>query len=159
MKKSSRWTILVRAIALHGESFHWAAVSTEYKPLMLNMHSTRIRLAPENVEQVLRYLRAVPYVKIFALYCTVQSTCNVSLEGDCSQASTCGSASIHTLHFECSRMFSSQVSTRTHLHSRVNALVSRNDFWRLFNARATGKICWNLEWRCVLKPRVPTYSS
>ena len=41
-------------------------------------------------------------------------------------------------------MLSSRVSTRTDWHSRVNALVSRNDFWRLFNARATGKICWNL---------------
>ena len=30
MKKPSRWTILVHAIALHGESFRWAAVSTEY---------------------------------------------------------------------------------------------------------------------------------
>ena len=90
---------------------------------------------------------------------TVQSTYNVSLEGDCSQASTCGSASIHTLHFECSRVRANALESSEHLHARVNALVSRNDFWRLFNARATGKICRNLEWRCVLKPRVPTYSS
>ena len=61
--------------------------------------------------------------------------------------------------FEPERMLSSLVNTRTHWQSRVNALVSRNDFWRLFNAGATGKICWNLKWQCVYKPRVPTYSS
>ena len=82
MKKPSRRTILVHAIALHGESFCWAAVFTEYKLLMQiskstrhaldsyptrtqlvpDTHSNRTRLALENVEQVRSYLRAVPYI-------------------------------------------------------------------------------------------------
>ena len=80
MKKPSRRTILVHAIALHGESFRWAAVFTEYELLMQiskstrhaldsyptrtqlvpDTHSNRTRLALENVERVRRYLRAVP---------------------------------------------------------------------------------------------------
>ena len=80
MKKPSRRTILVHAIALYGESFRWAAVFTEYELLMQiskstrhaldsyatrtqlvpDTHSTRTRLALENVERVRRYLRAVP---------------------------------------------------------------------------------------------------
>ena len=40
MKKPSRRTILVCAIALHGESFRWAAVYTEYKPLMQSTRHT-----------------------------------------------------------------------------------------------------------------------
>ena len=40
MKKSSKWTILVCAIALHGESFCWVAVSTEYELLMQISKST-----------------------------------------------------------------------------------------------------------------------
>ena len=98
MKKPSRHTILVHAIALHGESFHWAAVFTEYELLMQiskstrhaldsyptrtqlvpDTHSTHTRLALENVERVRRYLRAVPYLilqkgsclmKIYASQC------------------------------------------------------------------------------------------
>ena len=41
IKKSSRRTILVRAIALHGKFFRWAAVSTEYDPSMQISKSTR----------------------------------------------------------------------------------------------------------------------
>ena len=41
MKKSSRQTILVRAIALHGESFRWTSVSTEYELLMWISKSTQ----------------------------------------------------------------------------------------------------------------------
>ena len=41
MKKSLRQTILVRATALHGESFCWAAVPTEYKLLMQICKSTQ----------------------------------------------------------------------------------------------------------------------
>ena len=87
MKKQSRRTILVHAFALHGESFRWAAVFTEYELLMQiskstrhaldsypthtqlvpDTHSTRTRLALENVERVRRYLRAVPYVRIDTL--------------------------------------------------------------------------------------------
>ena len=86
MKKPSRWTILVHAIALHGESFRWATVYTEYKLLMQiskstryaldsyptrtqlvpDTHSTRTRLALENVEWVRHYLRAVPYIYVYA---------------------------------------------------------------------------------------------
>ena len=44
MKKLSRRTILVRAIALHDESFCWAAVSTENKLLMQISKSTRLVL-------------------------------------------------------------------------------------------------------------------
>ena len=40
MKKSSKRMILVRANALHGESFCWAAVSTEYELLMQISEST-----------------------------------------------------------------------------------------------------------------------
>ena len=74
--------MLVHAIALHGESFHWAAVFTEYELLMqiskstrhaLDLYPTRTQLVPdthlthtrlalENVERVRRYLRAVPYM-------------------------------------------------------------------------------------------------
>ena len=69
MKKSSRQKILVSAIALHGKFFRWAAVSAEYKPLMLisisllNTHLTRTQLALEkNVQRVRHYLRAIPYI-------------------------------------------------------------------------------------------------
>ena len=41
MKKPSRRTILVHAIALHGESFRWAEVSTEYELIMQITKSTR----------------------------------------------------------------------------------------------------------------------
>ena len=40
MKKPSRRTILVHTIALHGESFRWAAVFTEYELLMQISKST-----------------------------------------------------------------------------------------------------------------------
>ena len=40
MKKPLRRTILVHAIALHGESFRWAAVFTEYELLMQISKST-----------------------------------------------------------------------------------------------------------------------
>ena len=80
MKKPSRRTILVHAIGLHGKSFRWATVFTEYELLMqiskstrhaLDSYPTRTRLVPdthsirtrltlENVERVRRYLRAVP---------------------------------------------------------------------------------------------------
>ena len=40
IKKPSRQTILVHAIALHGESFRWAAVFTEYELLMQISKST-----------------------------------------------------------------------------------------------------------------------
>ena len=73
---------MVHTIALHGESFRWAAVFTEYELLMQiskstrhaldsyltrtqlvpDTHSTRTQLALENVERVRRYLRAVPYI-------------------------------------------------------------------------------------------------
>ena len=82
MKKPSRRTILVHAIALYGESFRWATVFTEYELLMqiskstrhaLESYATRTQLVPdthsictrlalENVERVRRYLRAVPYI-------------------------------------------------------------------------------------------------
>ena len=44
MKKSLRWTILVHAVTLHGESFCWATVSTEYEPLIQVSKSTRLIL-------------------------------------------------------------------------------------------------------------------
>ena len=50
MKKSSRRTILVPTIALHGESFRWASVSTQYELLMRISKSTQHAL--ENAEQV-----------------------------------------------------------------------------------------------------------
>ena len=82
MKKPSRRTILVHAIVLHGKSFRWAAVFTEYELLMQiskstrhaldsyptrtrlvpDTHSTYTRLALENVERVRCYLRVVPYM-------------------------------------------------------------------------------------------------
>ena len=34
MKTPLRWTTFVHTIALHGKSFRWAAVSTEYELLM-----------------------------------------------------------------------------------------------------------------------------
>ena len=40
MKKPSRQTTLVHAIALQGESFRWAAVFTEYELLMQISKST-----------------------------------------------------------------------------------------------------------------------
>ena len=95
MKKPSRRTILVHAIGLHGESFRWAAVFTEYELLMQiskstrhaldlyptctglvpNTHSIRTRLALENVERVRRYLRAVPYVCICMYVCVLYGIC------------------------------------------------------------------------------------
>ena len=56
MKKPSRRTILVHVIALHAESFRWAAVFTEYELLMqiskstrhaLDSYPTRTRLVPD----------------------------------------------------------------------------------------------------------------
>ena len=41
MKKPSRRTILVRAIALHGESFCWTALFTEYELLMQQNMQTK----------------------------------------------------------------------------------------------------------------------
>ena len=84
MKKPSRRTILVHAIALHGESFRWAAVFTKYELLMQiskstrqaldsyptrtqlvpDTHSSRTRLALKNIERVQHYLRAVPYIPV-----------------------------------------------------------------------------------------------
>ena len=88
MKKPSRRTILVHAIALYGESFRWAAVFTEYELLMQiskstrhaldsyvirtqlvpDTHSTRTRLALENVKRVRRYLRAVPHMYVCIMH-------------------------------------------------------------------------------------------
>ena len=44
MKKPLRRAVLNHAIALHGKSFRWVAVSTEYKPLMQISKSTRYAL-------------------------------------------------------------------------------------------------------------------
>jgi len=44
MKKPLRQTIFGHAIALHGESFYWATVSSEYKPLMQISKSTQLVL-------------------------------------------------------------------------------------------------------------------
>ena len=55
MKQPLRQTVVICAIALHGESFNWAAASSDYELLMQISKSTphtstRTRLTLENVE-------------------------------------------------------------------------------------------------------------
>ena len=70
MKKPSRRTILVYEIALHGESFRWAAVFTEYELLMQISKSTRHALNS--------YLTRTRLV--LDLHLKMSSECDVTLE-------------------------------------------------------------------------------
>ena len=68
MKKPSRQTILVHTIALHGESFHCAAVFTEYELLMQISKSTR------------HALDSYPTRTWLVLDSKISSECDVTLE-------------------------------------------------------------------------------
>ena len=70
MKKPSRRTILVHAIGLHGESFCWAAVFTEYELLLQISKSTRHAL--DSYPTRTRF--------VLDLHSKMSSECNVTLE-------------------------------------------------------------------------------
>ena len=99
-------------------------------------------------------------------WCTVQSTCNVSLDGNHSWTTTRRVTCDHppSLEFSRASLRVNTLESSEHSHALVlaNKCVSVMEWFLvaiLMHMPLERYVCWNLKWRCVYKPRVPTYSS